>query len=140
MFHALLQLSHITLLHRIILYPFYHDETKKRARYESLTPRSFQRMLVFIRVTILRIVEIATNANRLVVCKSNNIIFTLNLLTTNLMNNVCSHHDYGAKVIFLENRIVLSLHCFRKRLFFLIYVKSNTRVYCKKLCFYCFSL
>ena len=75
---------------------------QKRARYESLTPRSFQRMLEFIRVMILRTVEITTDANTHVVCKSNNIIFTLNLLTTNLMNNVCSHHDYSAKVIFLD--------------------------------------
>ena len=75
---------------------------KKRARYESLTPRSFQRMLVFIRVITLKIVEITTDANTHVVCKSNNIIFTLNLLTTNLMNNVCNRHDYDAKVIFLD--------------------------------------
>ena len=57
---------------------------------------------MFIRVITLNIVEITTDANTHVVCKSNNIIFTLNLLTTNLMNNVCNRHDYVAKVIFLD--------------------------------------
>jgi len=34
-----------------------------------------------------------------VVFKSNNIIFTLNLLTTNLMNNnVCIRHEHDAKI------------------------------------------
>ena len=61
---------------------------KKIARYESLTPRHFQRILVFISVITLNAVTTAVHANITVVWKSNNIIFTLKiLLTTNLMNN-----------------------------------------------------
>ena len=60
----------------------------KRARYESLTPHFFQRMLVCINVTMLKIIATMTAPNIIVVWKSNNIIFTLkNLITTNLMNN-----------------------------------------------------
>ena len=92
---------------------------KKRARYESLTPRSFQRMLVFISVTTLKIVVTATSTNKLVVCKSNNIIFTLNLLTTNLMNNVCSRHDYNAKVILCCQLDTNCANCMRKHHVFL---------------------
>ena len=49
---------------------------------------------------MLSIAAKVTAANITVVSKSNNIIFTLNLLTINLMNNLYSH-EHDAKVIII---------------------------------------
>ena len=78
------------------------------------SPRALsQRTLVWMSVITLNTVAIATVTNCTVVWKSNNIIFTLNLLTTNLMNNVhspecdakiwivCVHNNSFAVFLFL---------------------------------------
>ena len=71
---------------------------------------------------MLSIAAKVTAANITVVSKSNNIIFTLNLLTINLMNNEYSH-EHDAKII-----IIVPVHKIFRAIFaylaiLLIYIK-----------------
>ena len=76
-------------------------------------------MLFLIKTIMLKVVIKATNPNISIFSKSNNIIFTLNYQTTNLMKKHCSH-EHGAKIVrFLLPRT----HCppfMNKYLIFLI--------------------
>ena len=59
----------------------------------------FHLMSVFTRVMMLNMVITISRTDIIVFSKSNNIIFTLNLLTTNLMNNIVVYsHEHIAKV------------------------------------------
>jgi hypothetical protein len=61
------KIYHYSYDFKLFLGFFIRKEAQKRARYESLTPRSFQRMLVLINVMTLRIVATITNTNTHVV-------------------------------------------------------------------------
>ena len=87
--------------------PFFHFFIKKSAVWIThpallSTDVGIYWTLVCISVTMLNADTITTDANMTVVWKSNNIIFTLKNLTTNLMNNdIISRLQVQRYVVFL---------------------------------------